>query len=86
LLHEAVERSRLLDERVAACCEAAMKEAEEIRTSVADGAEEILAQARTTAGEILAQACAKAKEITAAACQRIPSLLDLPTQPWLGSR
>jgi hypothetical protein len=42
LLHEAVERSHLLDEHVAARHEATMKEAEEIRPSAVDGAEEIL--------------------------------------------
>jgi hypothetical protein len=54
LLRKAVERGRLLDERTSAHHVAAMKEAEEIRSSMADEAEEILAQARTTAREILA--------------------------------
>jgi cell division septum initiation protein DivIVA len=67
LLRKAVERGRLLDERAAAHHEATMKEAEEIRVSMANEAEEILARARTTAGEILSLARAKATKITAAA-------------------
>jgi cell division septum initiation protein DivIVA len=81
VLHEAVERGRLLDERAAARHETAMKEAEEIRVSVADEAKEVLARARTTAREILAQAHAEAMEITATARQRIPLPLGHPTQP-----
>jgi hypothetical protein len=78
LLHEAMERSRLLEERMAARREAAMKEVEEIRVSTADEAEEILARARTIAGEILAQARTEAMEITATACQRIPLTVGPP--------
>jgi hypothetical protein len=72
LLREAMERSRLLDKRVAARRKAAMKEAEEIPESVTDEAKEILARARTTTREILAQAHAEATEITAATRSRIP--------------
>jgi hypothetical protein len=66
LLCEAMERGHLLDERAATHHKAAMKEAEEIRASMANEAKEILATARTTVREILAQAHAKATEITAA--------------------
>jgi cell division septum initiation protein DivIVA len=84
LLREAMERSRLLDECVAACRKAVMKEAEEIHSSAAGEAEEILAQARTTAGEILAQARAEATEIIATARQRIPLTVGPPNPALAG--
>jgi cell division septum initiation protein DivIVA len=84
LLHEAVERGHLLDERTAARREVAMKEAKEIRASTADEAEEILARARMTAGEILAEARTEATEITTAARQRIPLTVGPPNPALAG--
>jgi hypothetical protein len=84
LLHEAVERSCLLDKRAAAHRDAVMKEAEEIHSSVANEAEEILAQERTTAGEILAQARAETTKIIAAARQRIPLTVGPPNPALSG--
>jgi vacuolar-type H+-ATPase subunit H len=66
LLHQATERCRLLDLRVAKCREMARKEVEEIRASADDEAEEVLARARSTAMEILARAHNEATEIITA--------------------
>jgi F0F1-type ATP synthase membrane subunit b/b' len=63
LLHQAVERGRLLDQRAAEHHEQARKEAEEIRASATDEAEEVLAGAREPAREILARANHEAMEI-----------------------
>jgi hypothetical protein len=49
LLHQAIERCRLLDQRAAEHREQARKEAEEIRTNAVEEAEEALANARESA-------------------------------------
>jgi F0F1-type ATP synthase membrane subunit b/b' len=78
LLHQAMERGRLLDQRAVEHREQARKEAEEIRASAADEAEEVLAGARESAREILARAHHEAMEIISEARQRIPSTVGPP--------
>jgi hypothetical protein len=73
LLHQAMERCRLLDQRAAERREQERKEAEEIHLSAADEAEEVLARARASVREIQARAHNEATEIISAARQRIPS-------------
>jgi hypothetical protein len=84
LLHQATERCRLLGQRVAKHRERASKEAEEIRTSMADKVEEVLVRARALAREILAQAHNKATEIISVAHQTIPSTVGTPNPPLAG--
>jgi vacuolar-type H+-ATPase subunit H len=82
LLHQATERCRLLDQRVAERHEQARKKAEEIRASAADEAEEVLA--RASAREILARLHHEATEIIFAVCQRIPSTVGPPNPALAG--
>jgi F0F1-type ATP synthase membrane subunit b/b' len=84
LLHQAVERGRLLDQRAAERREQARKEAEEIRASAADEAEEVLAGARESARGILARAHHEAIEIISEECQRIPSTVGPPNPALVG--
>jgi F0F1-type ATP synthase membrane subunit b/b' len=84
LLHQAMERCRLLDQRVAERREQPRKEAEEIRASAAGEAEEILAGARESARETLARAHHEAMEIISAARQRIPSTVGPPNPALAG--
>jgi cell division septum initiation protein DivIVA len=84
ILHQAMERCRLLDQRVAERREEARKEVEEIRASTADEAEEVLAGARESAREILARAHHEAMEIISAARQRIPSTVGPPNPALAG--
>jgi hypothetical protein len=78
LLHQAMERCRLLDQRAAERHEQARKEAEEIHASMAEEAEEVLASARESVGGILARAHHEAMEIVSEARQRIPSTVGPP--------
>jgi cell division septum initiation protein DivIVA len=82
LLHQAMERGRLLDQCAVERREQARKEVEEIRASAADKAEEVLAGARESAREILARAHHEAMEIISEARQRIPSTVG-PSNPAL---
>jgi hypothetical protein len=84
LLHQAVERGRLLDQRAAERREQARKEAEEIRASAADEADEVLAGARESARKILARAHHEAMEIISEARQRIPSTVGPPNPALAG--
>jgi F0F1-type ATP synthase membrane subunit b/b' len=84
LLHQAVERGRLLDQRAAEHREQARKEAEEIRASAADEAEEVLAGAKESAREILARAHHEAMEIISTARQGIPSTVGPPNPALVG--
>jgi hypothetical protein len=63
LLHQAMERCRLLDQHAAKRCEQARKEAEEIHASAAEEAKEALANARESARGILARVHHEAMEI-----------------------
>jgi hypothetical protein len=63
LLHQAIERCRLLDQRAAERRKQARKEAEEIRASAVEEAEEALANARESARGVLARAHQEAMEI-----------------------
>jgi hypothetical protein len=83
-LHEALERSRLLEERAVARCEIATREATEIRASTIDEAKEILAKAKAAAGEILTQTHAEAVEILAATRQRIHLTVGAPNPALAG--
>jgi hypothetical protein len=67
LLHQAMERCCLLDQRAAECHEQARKEAEEIRASTAEEAEEALASTRESARGILARAHHEDMEIVSEA-------------------
>jgi hypothetical protein len=78
LLHQATERCRLLDQRVAERREQARKEVEEIRASADEEAEDVLASARESAREILARAHHVAMEIISEVRQRIPSTVGPP--------
>jgi hypothetical protein len=68
LLHQAMERCRLLDQRAAERREQVRKEAEEICASATEEAEEALANARESARGILARAHHEAMEIISKAC------------------
>jgi F0F1-type ATP synthase membrane subunit b/b' len=63
LLHQAMERCRLLDQRAAERRERARKEAEEIRASAVEEAEEALANARESARGVLARVHEEAMKI-----------------------
>jgi vacuolar-type H+-ATPase subunit H len=78
LLHQAMERCRLLDQRAAERRKQARKEAEEIHASMTDEAEEALAQARESARGILARAHHEAMEIVSEARQRILPTVGAP--------
>jgi cell division septum initiation protein DivIVA len=84
LLHQATERSRLLDQRAAGRREQARKEAEEIRASAAEEAEEALANARESARGILTRAHHEAMEIISEACQSIPPTVGPPNLALAG--
>jgi F0F1-type ATP synthase membrane subunit b/b' len=84
LLHQATERCRLLDQRVAKCHEQSRKEAEEICASAAEEAEEVLASARESARGILARVHHEAMEIVSEARQRIPSTVGPPNPALAG--
>jgi cell division septum initiation protein DivIVA len=84
LLHQAIERCRLQDQRTAERREQARKEAEEIRASAAEEAEEALANARELARGILARAHHEAMEIISKARQRIPSTVGPPNPTLAG--
>jgi F0F1-type ATP synthase membrane subunit b/b' len=84
LLHQATERCRLLDQRVAERHEQARKKAEEIRASAAKEAEEVLASVRESARGILARAHHEAMEIVSEARQRIPSTVGPPNPALAG--
>jgi hypothetical protein len=78
LLHQATERCRLLDQRMAERRKQARKEVEEIHASMADEAEEVLARARASARDVLARAHNEAVEIVSVARQRIHSTVRPP--------
>jgi cell division septum initiation protein DivIVA len=84
LLHQAMERGCLLDQRAVERREQARKEVEEIRASAVDKAEEVLVGARESAREILARAHHEAMEIISEARQRIPSTVG-PSNPALAT-
>jgi hypothetical protein len=78
ILHQAMERCRLLDQRATERHEQARKEAEEIRASAAEEAEEVLASARESVRGILARAHHEAMDIVSEARQWIPSTVRPP--------
>jgi cell division septum initiation protein DivIVA len=84
LLHQAMERCRLLDQRAAECREQARKEAEEIHASAAEEAEEALANARESVRGILARAHHEAMEIISEVRQRIPPAVGPPNPALAG--
>jgi F0F1-type ATP synthase membrane subunit b/b' len=84
LLHQATERCRLLDQRVAERRERVRKEAEEIHASAADEAEEALANARESASGVLARAHEEAMKIVSEARQRIPPTVGPPNLALAG--
>jgi cell division septum initiation protein DivIVA len=84
LLHETMERCRLLDQRTAERHEQARKEAEEIRASTAEEAKEVLASARESAREVLARAHHEAMEIISEVRQRLPTTVGSPNPALAG--
>jgi hypothetical protein len=78
LLHQAMERCRLLDHRAAESYGQVRKEAEEIRASAVEEAEEALVNARESARGVLDRAHHEAMEIISEACQRIPPTVGPP--------
>jgi F0F1-type ATP synthase membrane subunit b/b' len=84
LLHQATERCRLLDQRVAERREQARKEAEEICASATEEAKEVLANARESAREVLARAHHEAMEIISEARQRLPTTVGPPNPALAG--
>jgi cell division septum initiation protein DivIVA len=84
LLHQATERCRILDQRVAERRERARKEAKEIHASAADEAEEALATARESARGVLAQAHEEAMKIVSEARQKIPPIVGPPNPALAG--
>jgi hypothetical protein len=84
LLHQAIEKCRLLDQRAAERREQARKEAEKIPASTAEEAEEVLVNARESARGILARAHHEAMEIISEARQRIPSTVGPPNPALAG--
>jgi F0F1-type ATP synthase membrane subunit b/b' len=84
LLHQATERCRLLDQRVAERHEQARKEAEEIHASVAEEAKEVLAWVRESAREVLARAHHEAMEIISETRQRLPTTVGPPNPALAG--
>jgi flagellar biosynthesis/type III secretory pathway protein FliH len=84
LLHQAMERCHILDQRADERREQVRKEAEEIRASAADEAEEVLAGARESAREILARAHHEAMKIISTMRQRLPSIVGPPNPALIG--
>jgi F0F1-type ATP synthase membrane subunit b/b' len=84
LLHQAMERGLLLDQRAAERREQARKEVEEIHASAADKAEEVLVRARALARDVLARVHNEAAEIIFEARQRIPSTVGPPNPSLVG--
>jgi hypothetical protein len=84
LLHQAMERCRLLDQRAAERHEQARKEAEEIRTSAVEEAEEALANARESARGVLARVHEETMKIISEARQQIPSTVGPPNLALAG--